>query len=72
MVSHNGPERFVCHECGKTFGRKDSLGKHIKRHTGKTSKETWTCHICGKIFTIKVMIWHFLNIYNENYSFAVN
>ena len=26
MATHNGPEAYVCHECGKIFGRKDSLG----------------------------------------------
>ena len=39
---------YTCNVCNKTFGRKDSLNRHILRHI---SLDQHNCQDCGKVFS---------------------
>nr|KAF6408726.1 zinc finger protein 772 [Molossus molossus] len=52
-VFHSGQRHFECHECGKTFSRKDSLVQHQRVHTGERPYE---CSECGKTFSRKPIL----------------
>ena len=47
---HEGRKDHNCHICGKEFGRRTVLQKHIKRH--KKIKD-FVCETCGKAFKFK-------------------
>ena len=44
---NNNPKK--CHECGKTFPRKDSLDRHVKIHQKENSQES--CKDCDANFS---------------------
>ena len=46
---HKKLKPFRCQECGKWFGRKDHLVKHIKIHAKQRNKK---CQVCGKCFSL--------------------
>ncbi|XP_028286586.1 zinc finger protein 19-like [Parambassis ranga] len=44
---------FSCSECSKQFFYKQSLKRHLKHHSGESSRSlvNFVCDVCGKIFT---------------------
>jgi len=47
---HKGLKPFKCTECGKSFARKEELGKHLHVHS---EIKPYTCQVCGKGFVHK-------------------
>ncbi|XP_059205841.1 zinc finger protein 32-like [Centropristis striata] len=45
---NDGKKSFICTECGRKFGRKDSLRRHTRFHTGE---KPYSCSVCGKRFS---------------------
>ncbi|XP_073537722.1 uncharacterized protein [Phyllobates terribilis] len=48
--SHIREKSFICPECGKCFGHKSDLTKHLRIHTGE---KPFSCSVCGKSFKQK-------------------
>uniref|UniRef100_A0A667XJ64 C2H2-type domain-containing protein n=1 Tax=Myripristis murdjan TaxID=586833 RepID=A0A667XJ64_9TELE len=44
---------FSCSFCGKTFGRKGTLRRHMINHTGE---KPFSCSVCGKRFRLKEQV----------------
>ncbi|XP_074469142.1 uncharacterized protein LOC141754146 [Sebastes fasciatus] len=46
-VSNTDKESFICSECGKTFGHKTNLRRHMRCHT---REKPFSCSFCNKSF----------------------
>ncbi|XP_067469047.1 zinc finger protein OZF-like isoform X1 [Thunnus thynnus] len=46
-VNNIDKESFICSECGKTFGHKTNLKRHMRCHTGE---KPFSCSFCSKSF----------------------
>ena len=46
--SHTGEKAYKCHQCGKSYSRKNELNRHFKVHT---REEVYKCLLCNKVFT---------------------
>ena len=47
MVVHTQEKNYKCSECGKAFGHKGDLKKHMVVHT---QEKNYQCSECGKAF----------------------
>ncbi|XP_059205830.1 zinc finger protein 239-like isoform X3 [Centropristis striata] len=65
-----GEKRFSCSECGKGFGYKCYLNRHMVSHTGE---KPFSCSVCGKGFseTSDLMTHMSLHIGEKRFSCSV-
>ena len=55
MKTHQVPPLYVCIRCNRSYTRKDSLTKHIKKQkcTKSVKDKEWHCELCGRIYLVK-------------------
>uniref|UniRef100_A0A6B0V6U3 Putative ovo n=1 Tax=Ixodes ricinus TaxID=34613 RepID=A0A6B0V6U3_IXORI len=64
----SGGERpFGCSACGKSFGRKEHIDRHMRTHT---DERTFACAVCGKSFRQKVHLARHVRIHTGERPFA--
>uniref|UniRef100_A0A3B4UEC5 C2H2-type domain-containing protein n=1 Tax=Seriola dumerili TaxID=41447 RepID=A0A3B4UEC5_SERDU len=64
---NTGAKSYSCSECGKRFGHKGTLQRHVRCHTGE---KPFGCTICGKRFTQSGPLVHHLRLHTGEKPFT--
>ncbi|XP_071355425.1 zinc finger protein 135-like [Trachinotus anak] len=65
--SNTGVKPYRCSECGKRFGHKGTLQRHVRCHTGE---KPFGCTICGKRFTQSGPLVHHFRLHTGEKPFT--
>lgn len=62
----NSKKKFPCHQCGRFYARKDTLGRHLRYECRQSPQ--YVCIICKKEFKQKSNYRrHAINIHGLNF-----
>ncbi|XP_056255308.1 zinc finger protein 287-like [Seriola aureovittata] len=64
---NTGAKSYSCSECGKRFGHKGTLQRHVRCHTGE---KPFGCTTCGKRFTQSGPLVHHLRLHTGEKPFT--
>ncbi|XP_034036606.1 zinc finger protein 260-like [Thalassophryne amazonica] len=67
LMIHKGDKPFGCSHCGKQFGQKDYLTRHMRIHTGE---KPFGCSECGKRFGQKGSLTRHMRIHTGEKPFG--
>ncbi|XP_054645763.1 zinc finger protein OZF-like [Dunckerocampus dactyliophorus] len=67
MRPHSDNKQFDCSECGKTFGWKQCLNRHMSIHTGE---KPFACAFCTKTFSLKSHMKRHMRVHTGENPFS--